>query len=210
MIRSCAPTSTAHAKSSSAANAGWARRTAVADGGSSPKQHSGRCLTRSATGGRACRGRSGALQRTPPVSVTTEVRWFSASSWRTGAPTSPSLHPRSSSAAPNDCEGVGARVVPRRVAIVVASVSALACDHGVARSRATICTTLLAMRGALCVALIVATPGARAVARSMGPSRAACGPPDRWKMASGCWLAAARAAILALLGRRDRRRCCRP
>lgn len=104
-----------------------------------------------------------------------------------------------SSAAPTDCDGAGARVVPRRVALVGASVGALACDHGVARSRATICTTLLATRGALRVALIVATPGARAVARSMGPAPAACGPPDRWKVASGCWLAAARAAILAPL-----------
>lgn len=81
---------------------------------------------------------------------------------------------------------------------------ALAGDHCVARSRATSCTTLLATRGALRVALIAATPDARAVARSMGPSPAACGPPGRWKMASGCWLAAARTAILApLAGYRD-------
>ncbi len=98
----------------------------------------------------------------------------------------------------------GARVVPRGVALVGASVGALTCDHGVARSRATSCTTLLATRGALRVALIAATPDARAVARSMGPSPAACGPPGRWKMASGCWSAAARAAILApLAGYRD-------
>lgn len=81
----------------------------------------------------------------------------------------------------------------------------LAGANGVARPSATIRTTPLATRGAPHVALMAATSGARAVARLMGPSPAACGPPDRWKAASGCWLAAARAAISApLAGCRDR------